>query len=147
METKRCPQCGLDLPVSKFSNRSRPRQSQLQAYCDSCRRKRDRESIRTSSKRRESRRRSRAKLLERNSRFLNEYLVNNPCVICGGTDARVMEFHHRDPSAKEFNVSNGVRCGFSLDRIAREIEKCDVMCANCHRIEHHELRKQQAGMA
>lgn len=44
-----------------------------------------------------------------------------------------LDLHHRDPSTKEFALGsfNG-----SLERLLREAEKCDVVCANCHAIRH-----------
>lgn len=33
---------------------------------------------------------------------------------------------------KEFDISNGFRAGYSIERLATEIAKCDVRCANCH---------------
>jgi hypothetical protein len=47
--------------------------------------------------------------------------------------ADALDLHHRDPRTKEFALGsfNG-----SLDRLLREAEKCDVVCANCHAIRH-----------
>jgi hypothetical protein len=47
-----------------------------------------------------------------------------------------LEFHHRDPSKKEMNISKLVGSGHSLERIVKEVEKCAVLCANCHRKFH-----------
>lgn len=56
-----------------------------------------------------------------------------PCMDCGVSYPHyVMDLHHRDPTQKLFNPSNLFKQGSW--RIAREeIEKCDVLCANCHR--------------
>ena len=60
-----------------------------------------------------------------------------PCVDCGGVfPTCVMDYHHRDPATKEFGISQ--RVSYSRDRILAEIAKCDLICANCHRIRHHE---------
>lgn len=59
---------------------------------------------------------------------------------CGVSDFRVLDFHHRDPSTKEIEVSNLALNGISKKKILAEIEKCKVLCANCHRIEHWEER-------
>ena len=69
--------------------------------------------------------------------MLNEYKASRGCVLCGNKDYRCLEFHHRDPGAKEFNVSSGLADGHGMDRMFREMDKCDVICANCHRILHH----------
>jgi len=58
------------------------------------------------------------------------------CVICKNNDYRVLEFHHRDPSQKKFSIVQSVHNRYSLSSLIREIEKCDLTCANCHRIIH-----------
>ena len=67
-----------------------------------------------------------------------QYLKAHPCVNCGEADPTVLEFHHRDPASKDAPITALVRNGFA--RVAREIEKCDVLCANCHRRFHHAAR-------
>ncbi|MBB3325950.1 hypothetical protein [Microlunatus antarcticus] len=65
---------------------------------------------------------------------LETYLRAHPCVDCGTTDVRVLEFDHRPDEAKSANVSAMVGMGLPWGRILVEIAKCDVRCANCHRI-------------
>ncbi len=60
------------------------------------------------------------------------------CIRCGISDFRVLDFHHRDPEEKDVEVSNMARLRYSKKRILAEIEKCDCLCANCHRIVHWE---------
>jgi len=70
----------------------------------------------------------------RNQQYVMAYLKTHPCIVCGENDIVVLEFDHRDPSQKEDSINNA--CGgrfFSLKRLQEEIEKCDVLCANCHR--------------
>lgn len=56
-----------------------------------------------------------------------------PCARCGGSfPVVVMDFHHRDPATKLFTVAAGNRR--KLTDVIAEIAKCDVLCANCHRI-------------
>jgi len=57
------------------------------------------------------------------------------CVKCGENRIVCLDFHHRDPNKKEFSVS-GMLWTHSKKRILEEIAKCDILCANCHRIEH-----------
>ncbi len=69
-----------------------------------------------------------------------EYL-GGKCIKCGYSKyPEVLEFHHKDPSTKEFNLGlNGLTR--SWERTKKEIEKCDLLCANCHRERHVEERK------
>jgi hypothetical protein len=56
------------------------------------------------------------------------------CVDCGySTCPEALQFHHRDPSTKDFGLGhfNG-----SLARLIAEAAKCDLVCANCHRVRH-----------
>jgi hypothetical protein len=60
-----------------------------------------------------------------------ETLRASACADCGERDLEVLEFDHlRD---KEANVAALVGSRYRLDRVRAEIEKCEVVCANCHR--------------
>ncbi len=62
------------------------------------------------------------------------------CKICNCQDFRCLVFHHRNPEEKEFLVSQATMQGLCVKRIMEEIEKCDVLCANCHTILHYNER-------
>ncbi len=67
---------------------------------------------------------------------LIEELRNVPCMDCGGTFPNVcMDFDHRDPSEKKFSIAHYHAHG--MEAIKAELAKCDVVCANCHRIRTH----------
>lgn len=51
-------------------------------------------------------------------------------------DSFVYDFHHADPSLKEGSISALFQNG-SLEEIASEVLKCELLCANCHRIRHY----------
>jgi hypothetical protein len=61
------------------------------------------------------------------------------CTNCGFFHIAALDFHHEDPSTKSGNVHNLVSNG-QFAKAYEEIKKCIVLCANCHRIHHHELR-------
>ena len=63
-----------------------------------------------------------------------EYL-GGACAHCGIKDdcSAIYDFHHRDPSEKEFNVSSFCR---SFEKLKSELDKCDLLCGNCHRKVH-----------
>ena len=69
----------------------------------------------------------RAKLRE----FVQYYLSSHPCVDCGETDPVVLDFDHQ--GNKELEIANTISRGWSIERIAKEMMKCQVRCANCHR--------------
>lgn len=70
-----------------------------------------------------------------------EFKKTLSCVECGNDDFRVLEFDHLDPACKSFNVSEGLQKGFAFAKIEAEIDKCQVLCANCHRIKTYEERQ------
>lgn len=69
---------------------------------------------------------------ERNRQFVLAYLRTHPCVDCGEDDPVVLEFDHVR-GRKVAAVAVLVNDMASLKRIKKEIAKCEVCCANCHR--------------
>ncbi len=61
------------------------------------------------------------------------------CQRCGVKDPRVLEFHHRDRSTKIASPNLLARQGVKHSRLLEELAKCDVLCANCHRIVESEI--------
>lgn len=66
---------------------------------------------------------------------------NRPCEDCGiKYPSYVMDFHHRNPDSKSFNIGRDLY-RHSRKKVLDEIKKCDLLCANCHRIREHKTRK------
>lgn len=58
-----------------------------------------------------------------------------PCVDCGGTfPPECMDFDHLSGTSKVMDVSTMAKQGLARQRILDEIAKCELVCANCHRI-------------
>lgn len=71
-------------------------------------------------------------------RFLNRQhvysvLVNATCTVCGESDPACLEFDHRNPEDKRASISELAHQGVDFSILAKEIAKCDIICANCHR--------------
>ena len=65
--------------------------------------------------------------------MINTIKVERGCANCGyNKHSAALDFNHRDPSTKSFNVSQDPKV--ALEKLMKEIDKCDVLCANCHRI-------------
>ncbi|MCA9900172.1 MAG: HNH endonuclease [Ardenticatenaceae bacterium] len=56
----------------------------------------------------------------------------HPCIECGEADPAVLEFDHVR-GEKRSEVTKLMRDGYTLKIIQAEIEKCVVLCANCHK--------------
>jgi hypothetical protein len=71
---------------------------------------------------------------------VNEIKSNSPCLDCGGSFHPVaMDFDHVR-GTKKYGISNMVSRRMPLDTILKEIEKCEVRCAPCHRTRHKNER-------
>jgi 5-methylcytosine-specific restriction endonuclease McrA len=69
---------------------------------------------------------------EINRRFIIQYLEEHPCIVCGEDDILVLDFDHRNPMDKSRNINKAVK-QFGPVRLKEEIDKCDILCSNCHR--------------
>lgn len=70
--------------------------------------------------------------------FIN-YKKNLKCIKCGEDREWVLDFHHRDPSKKDNYVINLLYIS-GKSKTLKEIKKCDVLCANCHRDVHYHMK-------
>lgn len=63
--------------------------------------------------------------------------LGSVCKKCSGVfHPSVYEFHHRDPTTKDRDPSKMLQ--LSKEKLYAELDKCDLLCANCHRLTHHE---------
>lgn len=67
--------------------------------------------------------------------FLRNMKRLSGCIRCFEKDWRCLDFHHAR-SKKEALLSKMHVLGWSWKRIQKEVDKCDIICANCHRKEH-----------
>lgn len=134
MTEKQCSKCKENKPLSKFSFRNKAKKKYM-SWCKECIRIYDREYYSNSSPAAKAKKKENSKnLRRRNSQYVWDYLKTHPCVDCGEDNPIVLEFDHiKDKEHWNNNISNYVsKC--SIDTIQKEIEKCEVRCANCHRI-------------
>ncbi len=127
--TKRCCTCHELRPLTDFNVR-RAAPDGLQSRCRACSRAwyvAHREQHRANVRRRTVPTRVEYK------RRIGAHLQAHPCVDCGETDVRVLDFDHEAGSDKRSDIAALVAaCGRWSD-IEAEIAKCSVRCANCHR--------------
>jgi hypothetical protein len=141
---RRCSRCGRTRPLSEFNWKDTARRRR-QAYCRPCMKAAWRRWYANEQNRARhlaqvaGRRRRRTK---RHQELITR-LKSHPCADCGNRfPPYVMDFDHvRD---KTTEVSRLVRT-YGTARLMAEIERCDVVCANCHRIRTH--KRFEAGKA
>ena len=64
------------------------------------------------------------------------YKSNLKCSKCGFSHPAALDFHHIDPTQKEFTLGASGK-DVSKEKFLKEVDKCIVLCANCHRIHHY----------
>jgi len=143
VEIKQCSKCGEEKPVDEFYVDRRVKHStgRLASCKDCCKR-----SERLKMENPETRERRLAKMratgnpwrkdtIAANKAFVQKYLEDHPCVDCGIDDWRVLEFDHvRGEKYKHVSAL----IAYNIQTLIDEIVKCDVRCANCHRIKTYQ---------
>lgn len=119
-ETKVCPDCNKEYPLTTeyfYANGTQVSgRKKWKAACKSCdliRRKGKMESI------------------------IREVFPLFSCEVCGYDKCKAaLDFHHLDPAEKDFNLASISSTNRSKDKVIAELQKCVLLCSNCHR-EHH----------
>jgi hypothetical protein len=138
-DRKVCSQCQVDKPITEYNFRNRST-GLRHSYCRDC------GKMFTASHYKHNKR----QYLDRNTRAYakrREYVrqaKSRPCVDCGVEyPYYVMDFDHRDGDSKIFALNCVDRV--TMKAIKLEIEKCDVVCANCHRKRTYQRRVKASG--
>jgi hypothetical protein len=127
---RKCYRCRALKPETDFSWR-RKAKGQRDSFCRPCRSAYGKEHYAQNRQRYiDQAGRVKRRLMRERTLYLIEYFKTHPCTDCGELDPIVLEFDHLGD--KEFAI------GPELSRrnwpsILAEMEKCEVVCANCHR--------------
>jgi hypothetical protein len=128
MIMKTCSGCKKEKPINDFSFKNKAKNIR-HYHCSNCRRLIKRTHYLAHKKRIIQESRARTKLIR--ERF-KQFKSTLECSICDEDDSISLDFHHENPSEKESTVSEMVGTGCSWDKIQSEIDKCLVVCRNCH---------------
>ncbi len=130
---KDCPRCKRSLPPTEFGARTN---GKPQHWCRACHRSYQREYY---QRHEEYYLKLQNERVERNRQAIRE-AKNVPCADCGIRYPHyVMDFDHRFGEKKLFNISVAAgQTRLSWQKMAAEIAKCDVVCANRHRERTHQ---------
>jgi hypothetical protein len=110
-----CPRCETEKLKTEFYNRRNGKGNSV--YCKTC---------------------THDQTIERQKKFKQQCIEykGGKCVSCGYKKCNnVLEFHHLDPSKKEFSIAH-VRLTSFNDEVKKELDNCALVCANCHREIH-----------
>lgn len=132
---KLCRKCSQEKPLSCFHKRG----SGYQSVCKECKAKYSAQKYQDDPTYKAKRKVRAIADRKRNREFLNRYKRLCKCKVCGESEPVALDFHHLDPKEKDFEPSNLKT--YSRGTIKREVRKCVVLCANCHRKVHAGLLK------
>jgi hypothetical protein len=106
-----CTECGQDLPLTAF-RRDAARPLGCTPKCKDC-----------------------MNLKRPGVMWVRAFKAVRCCEVCGESEPCCLDFHHRDPQAKEHAMSELVWRG-AVEELEAEAEKCMLLCSNCHRKVH-----------
>jgi predicted HNH restriction endonuclease len=119
-EQKYCAYCKDHKPISSFYNRRGKEGGS--PYCKPC---------------------TNSEALLRQRKFKTQCIEykGGKCEVCGYNKFQgALEFHHKNPTQKDFQISKARGWTFN-ERIKKELDKCQILCSNCHKELHSELNK------
>lgn len=148
---KKCGQCGEIKPLDcffKYNNNYR-------SYCKECNKKnvnafrnnpKNKEKLKAYTKKQYEKEGAKEKKFKQNSKWLlNNKLKaveykGGKCIKCGYDKCiNALEFHHINPLEKDINLNTrGLNRKKSFEKQKLELDKCILVCANCHREIHYQ---------
>ena len=126
-----CSRCKQDKPLTEFNKHKRG----IHSWCKECVRERSREWYKEKNEIVKARRKT---YIQERRKWYDEYKQTLKCSKCGENHPACLEFHHQNPKEKEFGIAEAL-CQLNLgkEEILKEINKCEVLCSNCHKKLHY----------
>lgn len=125
---KTCSKCKQTKNKADFSNK----RGKLQTYCKECNKKYLKEHYQQNKLYYLEKNQNRRKEIRE---FIRDHKKKFSCD-CGESHVACLDFHHIDVKKKDISIASTIGCGWSKDRLIKELEKCIVICSNCHRKLH-----------
>jgi len=126
---KKCGKCNDDKLYKEFHKNSNNKKDGLAAWCKTC-------HLKHKKKHYVENKEAYAKNILNHKKWFIDLKISLKCERCGFKHPAALDFHHKDPSQKEFPINYGNFGKRSKEEIMKEIAKCEILCSNCHRIEH-----------
>jgi len=127
-EHKICTHCGIKKPLSLFAFDNRKKDKRA-CICKNC------QALRSYKHRKEVRKEFYDEL-ERRLKLKGKKLE---CEHCGNICRRSLQFHHINPDEKEADLARYLEVMKRWEEAFKEIDKCMILCGNCHQLEHQKL--------
>ena len=118
MSTKICSKCGRELPLENFHWRNKEK-GLRRADCKECHSNHMKQ------------------VYQKKKDTIQELKSQCKCAKCGDDRGYILDYHHINPNEKETTIARMTSNCYTLDKVYNEIEKCIVLCANCHREFHY----------
>ena len=131
---KRCTICKVYKEENQFNKNSR-RKDGLNNVCRDCSKEILKLHYKDNKDSYKKKARKRNIIVRAKNKEITDVVKSNGCIICGELELCCLDFHHLDPLFKENSISN--LSGGASERLIEEIEKCVVLCSNCHRKVHN----------
>ena len=122
MQTKKCTKCNRELTLNQFGWKNKLKGTR-RAECKECHGAYVKQQY------------------QKRKQIIQKLKANCSCAKCGENRGYVLDYHHVNPEEKGETISRLTSNFTNLERAIIEIEKCIVLCANCHR-EFHFLQQQ-----
>lgn len=129
---KKCSVCKLEKSLDAFPKEKKKKDG-LSSRCKNCNSLVAREYYRKNGYKAKQIVRAKARL-DKQREYLNEIKHQRGCKFCSECEPCCLDFHHLDPTVKEFNL--GRTTNVSIKKRDEELAKCIVVCSNCHRKIH-----------
>lgn len=134
--TKKCSVCQVEKNESCFAFKNK-QLGKLQSHCKECQSKYHKKHYLDNKKYYGNKRKlNNRKYRTMGKKFIDEYKSNSCCYFCKENTPCCLDFHHLDPNAKDSNISQMKGHARNIETIMKEIDKCLVICSNCHRKLH-----------
>lgn len=131
---KVCSRCNQEKPLEEFSFKNISKGTK-NSYCKTCHRDYTRSHYNENKQLYVYRAvQTNKKTKEKIREHIKHIKQESSCEICGESHPATLDFHHIHDDSKDFSVSKN--SGKSLSVINKEIDKCIILCSNCHRKLH-----------
>lgn len=133
---KCCPKCKIEKNKNEFG-KNKIREDGLQRICKLCMKEEHKKSY---NKDKEKYYKRIQIQIKKCIELVDNFKKKSSCVKCGEKRYWILDFHHKNPNEKKFDVGS-LRMTGSTNKIKTEIEKCVLLCKNCHYDFHHNERQ------